>query len=378
MASFKAELVADIRSFQELRAEWNDLVEDMESPEIFYLWEWNFHFFRRFRDGDKLFIIVVRDGTGEIAGIAPFCIQQITRLFKRVRVVKTIVVDIGDYQNILVHKAHHRHGIVAAIFGYLHSARSSWDVIDISELCSRDSTTLHILNVAQQYRDWTVRIHFLTAVALRNYKSARIAENKRQVAQVRNRLESLQRKGFVVHIGCTDFDRLWPAFRALHREAWTAGTFHEQQGRLFFDDLRGDCGLGLRIEFSYIEFDGKPVAMHFGFVDRRKVYFYMPAMDRAFRKERVGAALLYAMIEHYRATHDTFDFLRGLETYKTWYTDEFDMNLRFVISPSISLAAFAYNAPEATRRYATELGWPKGIVQMIRAFRNPGASSEDK
>src|SRR5436190_9057655 len=104
MASFKAELVADIRSFQDLRGEWNELVDNMENPEIFYLWEWNFHFFRRFRDGDKLLVIVIRDGRGKIAGIAPFCIRDRGRFIK---VVESIVVDIGDYRNIMVHRAHH-------------------------------------------------------------------------------------------------------------------------------------------------------------------------------------------------------------------------------------------------------------------------------
>jgi CelD/BcsL family acetyltransferase involved in cellulose biosynthesis len=369
MSSFKAELVADIRSFQELRADWNGLVENMEHPEIFYLWEWNFRYFHRFRDGDKLFVIVVRDASGMIAGIAPFCIERQTRLFRKVQVVKPIIVDIGDYQNILVHRACHRHGVVAAVFDYLRAASASWDVVDLSELCSRDPTTFHILNVAQLHLDWTVRILFLTAVALRNYGSARVAENRRQVAQVRNRLAELRRQGYTVHIGCSDFERLWPVFRELHRKAWTTGTFHERQGRLFFDDLRHDSGMGGRIEFSYIEFDGRPVAMHFGFVDRRKVYFYMPAMDRAFRKQRVGAALLYAMIEHYGKTHETFDFLRGLEGYKGWYTDDLDINLRLVISSSTSFAAFAYNAREATRRYAVDLGLPKGIVQIARSIR---------
>jgi CelD/BcsL family acetyltransferase involved in cellulose biosynthesis len=369
MASLRAELVADLRSFQALRTEWNDLVEQMEYPEIFYRWEWNYHYFRRFREGDRLFVIVIRDGGGDIVGIAPLCIQRKTRLLKAVRVATTIVVDIGDYQNILVHRSQHRHGVVAAVFRYLSSASAAWDVIDLAELCARDPTTTHILNEVQAHRDWTVRIQFLTAVALRNFKWGRIAENRRQVVQVRNRLARLRARGFRFHIGCRDFERLWPDFRALHLATWRTGTFHDEKGRLFFDDLRGDCGLAGSIEFSYVEHEGRPVAMHFGFVDLRKVYFYMPAMDRSLRTERVGAALLYAMIEHYSGKVDTFDFLRGLEAYKTWYTDDLEMNIRFVISRSFSIAALAYNLPEVTRRYAMELGWPTGIVRMGRALK---------
>src|SRR5436190_1087499 len=134
MSSFKAELVADLRSFQELRSEWNELVDNMENPEIFYLWEWNFHFFRRFREGDKLLVIVVRDSAGRMAGIAPFCIRTFRRF---IRVVQSIVVDIGDYRNILVHRAHHRGAVVRAILEFLREHGSTWDVIDIAQLSSR-------------------------------------------------------------------------------------------------------------------------------------------------------------------------------------------------------------------------------------------------
>ena len=43
-----------------------------ENPEIFYPCEWNFHYFRQFRDGEMRFVIVMRDAAGRIVAIAPF------------------------------------------------------------------------------------------------------------------------------------------------------------------------------------------------------------------------------------------------------------------------------------------------------------------
>ena len=121
-----------------------------------------------------------------------------------------------------------------------------------------------------------------------------------------------------------------------------------------------------KIEFSFIEFQGQPVAMHFGFVDARKVYFYMPAMDRAYRQERVGAVLLSAIVDHYTKTHEAFDFLRGMEDYKVWYTDGLDMNMRVVAYRTASFAAFVYNLRESIRRFAVDLGLPKAVAQAAR------------
>jgi CelD/BcsL family acetyltransferase involved in cellulose biosynthesis len=364
--TFSTKLVTTLEEFEALKEPWNRLVGDMECPEIFYFWEWNFHYFRHYRSGERLFIVVVRHSSGEIAGIAPLCVHDVRRFGCPARVVDTIVTDLGDYQNILVHAAYHRGQVVSAVLGCLREQSRQWDVIDISQLCSRDSTTFHIVSLAQAYTDWSVRVQNLTAVAVRNLKTGRITENKRQLRQIRNRLRTLESRGFTLRIGCKDIARYWPAFTSLHRHAWRDSPLNTPHGRTFFDELARSEGMQGKIEFSLIEFQGRPVAMHFGFVDTHKVYFYMPAMDRAFRQERVGAVLLSAIVDHYSKTHEMFDFLRGMEYYKTWYTDGLDMNIRVVAYRTASVPAFFYNLRESIRRFAVDLGLPKAAAQVVR------------
>ena len=50
MASYSAELVTTLDAFETLKGPWNELVGSMEFSEIFYLWEWNFLYFRHYRD----------------------------------------------------------------------------------------------------------------------------------------------------------------------------------------------------------------------------------------------------------------------------------------------------------------------------------------
>jgi CelD/BcsL family acetyltransferase involved in cellulose biosynthesis len=366
MSYFSTELVTTLEDFEALKAPWNELVAAMEFPEIFYLWEWNFHYFRHYREGSRLSIVVVRHSSGRLAGIAPFCVSEVRRLGCRARVVDTIVAEIGDYQNILVHAAYHRGRVVAAVLGCLREQSRLWDVIDISQLCSRDPTTFHIVNVAQTYTDWSVRVQTLTPVAVRRLKGGRAVEKTRQIRQIRNRRTALADEGFTMRVGCTDLAELWPVFKSLHRHAWRNSPLNTPHGRSFFDELTQSEGMRGRIELSYMEFQGQPVAMHFGFVDSRKVYYYMPAMDRSFRQERAGAVLLSAIVDHYAGTHDVFDFLRGMEDYKVWYTDDLDMNMRIVAYRTASFAAFVYNLRESIRRFAVDLGLPKAAAQAAR------------
>ena len=100
--SLTIEMVDDLEKFEAMQGEWNELVESMTCPEVFYLWEWNFHYFRHYRKGDNLMIVVVRDASRTIVGIAPLCRKTVRRLGCAVRVMQTIVVDLADYRNFLI------------------------------------------------------------------------------------------------------------------------------------------------------------------------------------------------------------------------------------------------------------------------------------
>ena len=364
--SFSTELVTTRQAFESLKGDWNQLVDNMVVPEVFHRWEWNFHYFHRFRSTDELFIVLARGSSGTIVGIAPLCIRRKRSLGLPVRILETIVVNLGDFRNILVDAACHRGRVVKAILDALQVNGGRWDVIDLAQLSTRDATTFHLQHAAQGFPDWTVRSRILTPVGRRFLKLDRTGENTDQTRQIRNRLQKLQSRGFRIRIGCDDFGDHWTTFCELQKIAWPGGPFHDAVSRQFYDDLRSSEGLKVRLEYSVVEFEGRPVAMHFGFLDARKVDFFMPVIDHKFRKERVGAVLLYAMIRHYEKTHTVFDFLRGLEGYKMWYTDELDANIRLVIYRSGSFAAFLHNAVELTRQYVVELGLPKAALRALR------------
>lgn len=365
--SLTIELIDSVADFESLRADWNELVASMAFPEIFYSWDWNFLYFRHYRTRDELFIIVIRDTSKRIVGIGPFSIRRTRRLGCLVRVAETIAVNLADYSNILIRAGVHRGRVVSTILDFLHDKSARWDVVDVTEFNSRDATTLHLATLAREYRAWNVRVHISTPVAVRRLRTMP-AEDTKRVRRVGQRLKVLQARGLRVRVGCDDNDEFWVMFRDLHRKAWPASPFREEKGRAFYDDLKASPGMKDKLELSVAEFDGRPVAMHFGFVDSRKLYYYMPVMDREFRKDRVGAALLYAMIQHYQKTVEVFDFMRGMEAYKLWYTDDLEVNLRIVIHKSSSFRAFLYNVAEVTRRFVIELGLPKAGIRLAQSY----------
>lgn len=368
--ALKTEIVTSVADFAALREAWNGLLDDMDFPEIFYRWEWAFLFFQHSRPHSELFIVVVRDQpSGEIMGIAPLCLTRVRRLAWSVCVAETIVYGVADYQNFMIRSGTDRRRVVAAILDALDARRERWDVADLQPFCTRDPATFQLLQAAQGRHDWTVRSHVTSYIATRRLRAGRIVEespDQRQVRHVRNRLQTLLKGGTTVRVNCAAIDEAWPAFRALHCQAWPGSPLADPQYQAFFEALRSCPTMRDAIEFSLAEADGGVVAAHFGFVDAGKVYYYMPAMDRAARHSRIGAALLYAVMEHYAASGRTFDFMRGLEPYKTWWADALDANLRIVVNRNSNLRALAYNLRDVVRRFLVEIGLPRALLRRLK------------
>lgn len=368
--SLSLELVTTVDAFERLRTEWNELVDAMQFPEIFYRWEWSFLFFRHCRAGDELFIVVARDAPGgRIAALAPLCLRRTRSFGIGVAVAETIVAGLADYQSFLIRAGVHRGRAVADILDFLKTRADRWDVLDLQQFCSRDPTTFQIVNAAQASHDWTVRTHIQTPVAVRDLRPGQATEDSGRLRRIRGRLESLQSRGFEVRISCSDFAALWPAFRDLHIRTWPGSPLgREKEGR-FFDALIASDGMRDHLDLSVVMSEGRIVAGHFGFVDALKAYYYMPARDRALQNERVGAVLLLALVDHHAKTRTRFDFMRTLGAYKTWYTDTIDANFRIVIHANASFRALAYGLFDVTRRFFVELGLPRALLRALKGKR---------
>ncbi|QHI73870.1 GNAT family N-acetyltransferase [Aminipila terrae] len=96
------------------------------------------------------------------------------------------------------------------------------------------------------------------------------------------------------------------------------------------------------VELSYIEINKEIAAVHFGFKDNYKIYYYIPVYDEKYINTGVGAILLYNIIEFYFDKVLEFDFLRGNEQYKFNWTDEIKMNYEVNIFKNNYLGKIKY------------------------------------
>src|SRR5262245_47778799 len=71
------ELLRDFSAFSALRAEWNALLARSSADTVFLTWEWLSSWWDSYAaEGDSLYIVVVREVTGECIGILPLFRQN--------------------------------------------------------------------------------------------------------------------------------------------------------------------------------------------------------------------------------------------------------------------------------------------------------------
>ncbi len=86
--------------------------------------------------------------------------------------------------------------------------------------------------------------------------------------------------------------------------------------------LAGTMSPDSPVHCSSITLDGKPVSWHIGFCWQGVMYWYVPIYDPDFATWSPGKIHLYFALEEAFANGvRTFDFLRGMETYKAGWTD---------------------------------------------------------
>ena len=84
--------------FQELRSEWNELLQRSISNRIFSTWEWQSIWWEAYQPGE-LWLITIREDSGKLMGIAPWFIENHP---DHGRIVRPIgCVDVTDYLDII-------------------------------------------------------------------------------------------------------------------------------------------------------------------------------------------------------------------------------------------------------------------------------------
>jgi CelD/BcsL family acetyltransferase involved in cellulose biosynthesis len=382
------ETIEDVRSFEKLRGEWDELLQASTSNSFFLTWEWLYPLWKHFSGSRQLCIVTLRSG-GRLVAIAPLAsrFRRLARVvpFRSLEFIGTDKVC-SDYLDLIIRRGHEPEafqalgeylGREAAVLEMVDVKRSGCLAARLTEGLSRhgwrlsEGTTDTCPFVNLSGHSWESYLLSLTANhrgdfgrKLRNlHKHFDVRfEQARSPAEAREglaRVVALHNMRWRERGDSDAFDR--PELIAFHKDA-TEFALERGWLRLFVLSL-----------------DGQPVASLYGFRYHRTFYFLQSGFDPSYAKHSVGMITLGLTIKSaIDEGAEEYDLLRGAEPYKFRWTRETRDLGRLVVFPP-RLPAFLYQRAQSVGRAAKTVvrrALPKTLTDRIAIARRTGVWKE--
>lgn len=316
-------------TFNQLRAEWNDLLRRSTADSIFTTWEWQTLWWESYHPG-ALWVLTCRDDDGRLLGIAPWFIEDTPPEGERTVIERTVrsigCVEVTDYLDLIADRDH-LDAVLNAFAAFLVEHAARYDVIDLCNLPHDAPTRLRFadalaahgfsVEVKQQEVCPIIRLPGDFEAYLESLDKKQRHELRRKM----RRAEGVDVKVAWYLVGPQhDLNAELEHFFAL----MAASTPDKQ---IFLQDAKNvafframvptlyACGW---LQLAFLTVNGQRAATYMNFDYNGHVLVYNSGLEPGeFGHLSPGIVLLVHLIRHAIETgHTVFDFLRGNEVYK--------------------------------------------------------------
>jgi len=352
-----ARIISDTDEFLRLEGVWNELLSRSEGDTVFLTWEWISTWLSCFKDDCSLRFVTARTSNERtLLGIAPFAIYvHRPGRFLKLKALSFAGRELAsDHMDFFIRTGHEKQ-VAAAFLDWILGSRENWDFLLLDGLSA--SSPLAQLIGSDPGRRWhhthETPCPFLSLPGEFSAWMSGLSKKRRyKIRNSRRQLESAYPEQVCIRRVNTNAG-LAPAFTTLVKlhqsvrdthhtgNAFRSGkliNFHRRLCSSFLD--KGWLRLYL---LSVEETD---IAAVYCFHYRGIVSFYSTGYHGDFSRFSPGMLLLvHAIRESIEAGAATFDFLRGDEPYKYFYTGlcRRDLHIRFPATVSGYLAVSFYH-----------------------------------
>ena len=296
--------------------EWNLLLSGSETNTIFQTYEWVWTWWTVFGHMHSLFLVEVRDGDRLLA-LAPL-MRDVSGWNRSLRFIGE---ENSDYCDFIA--GERKQDSVNAIFDAI-ASRKEWDVIRLKNVPESSTTIAAIREFCGRTGKnflYTNGISCPTLIIRGHEDHARRVSSKKTIRRRHNFLRKSESFN-VFHLEEVDealecFDH----FAAQHIRRWSdppsPSLFLQVGNREFYRELIRALLPEKLLLFTVLEYEGRPIAFHFGFDYGSKVLWYKPSFDPGYGRLSPGTVLLKYLIEYCidQGRHE-LDFTIGDEPFK--------------------------------------------------------------
>jgi CelD/BcsL family acetyltransferase involved in cellulose biosynthesis len=313
------------------REEWNQLVSGSETSTIFQTYEWIWSWWNVFGHMHTLFLVEVRDGDRLLA-LAPMMLGKIGLR----RVLRFIGDGNSDYCDFIA--GERKSDALGAILDAT-AAIKGWDVIELKNIPESSSTVASVRDFCEKGGRGHLESNEIvcpTLIVKGHEEHARRVANSKTVRRRHNYMRRLGNLRIYNLVEVEEALRSLEHFIAQHIRRWkgtpSPSLFLKAANRDFYRELiRTLLPQGLLL-FTVLEYEGNPIAYHFGFDYGSKIIWYKPSYDPDYARLSPGSVLLKHLIEYcLERGYQELDFTIGDEPFKRRYANHLNRNVHYMV-----------------------------------------------
>lgn len=319
------ERVDSYEGFLKLERAWDELLRESDADNPFLTFEWMSTWWQHYGSGKELFILIVKEN-GKAVAIAPL-MKSRNILF---RVIEFIGTGRSDYLDIIAARKKER--IVESIMSYLLSVKREWDLINLQDLPFFSATIEEMNNGAQLFGLGYAKYNCEVAPYLYfegKWDDYLATKSKKHRYNILREFKKQQESMEVISPDKGEFplDERLKMVCEVEKNSWKveAGNPRLSEGiaAVFFKDVLKKFEERRWLETWIALMNGKPVSYIINFFYGGKIYNYNIAYDKAYHPIAAGKYLTTAvMMNLFDRGIREYDFLRGDESYKEFWTKE--------------------------------------------------------
>ena len=332
-------ILNEIPKDEKLANKWDDLVSQMEQPEVFFTYEWALAVSLSFSESIRPFLILVADkDNGKLIGVAALAVRhgkddQIFFLADKTADYCDFISNPGD-----------RHKIVDAVFGELkQTGRSKFVMANFPEI---STTNRSIKDIARKHGFYMVSQEETICPQVNFEVNPRRTELKMSLDQkkkIRRYFNALSKMGAldIVHTKnleeiTSELQNIIHAHIVRFFSSGRVSPFINEERRRFLSNVSKILTDKGWFVLSKLSLNKKALAWNIGFQFSGKWFWYMPTYEIGFEKESPGSVLLKDVLERAIDMSDIHivDLGLGDEFYKSRFANTAQKILQITFTDS--------------------------------------------
>ena len=293
---------------QVIRKEWNDLVNNTDKYEVFYTYEWLECYINYYNSTlSKLLFILVGKEKERIICIFPFILNR--------GKISFITDEMTDYNNIYIDSNSNKYTVIKKALEYLFQNE---EIEEFSLKNIKESSELYIFKDILSLNGFNTFLSDSGMIPLIQKGELETKFNKKQIKDIERRKKNIEKKSSLIFEKTTLTTEILDFI--LRNKAIKYNKEYNNESNEYNFLIHLSKYLYEYLHVTTLRKDGKIIAAHLGFLSKNKYYYYIPAYDMKESNSGLGLILLKHLIDQYKDSV-IFDFLRGTENYKYYWSD---------------------------------------------------------